>query len=110
MSIFYDLDTGRPSEVVSGLRRRISSFTRHGSVRRFKIGITNNPERRYIQAYATSYDEMLVLYESSSIDCVSELESELVEHNWNCCDNLLAGGGGGIGRTSPYFLYVVIKH
>lgn len=110
MSLFYDLDAGRPQEVLSSLRRRISSFTRHGSVRKFKLGITNNPERRYRQAYARAYDEMLVLYRSSSIACVSELESELIHHNWDFCDNLVAGGGGGIGRKSPYFLYVVIKY
>jgi hypothetical protein len=110
MTIFYDCDTGRPQEILSAIRRRISSFTRTGSVRKFKIGITNNPERRYQQAYANAYDEMLVLYESSSINFVSELEYELVKHNWDFTDNLVAGGGGGIGQTPPYFLYLVIKH
>ena len=110
MSVFYDYDTGRPKDVLPSIRRRISSFTRHGTVLNFKIGITNNPERRYQQAYVKTYDEMLVLYKSSSINCVSELEYELVNHNWDFTDNLVAGGGGGIGQTPPYFLYLVIKH
>jgi hypothetical protein len=53
---------------------------------------------------------MLVIYQSSSIDCVSELECELVNHNWDHCDNLVAGGGGGIGRFGPFYLYVVVKY
>jgi len=109
MSIYYDTVTGRPKNVLSSVRRRVSAFTRSCNVCNFKIGITNNPERRWRQAYAGWYDEMLVLYQSSSIYCVSELEYELVNHNWGHCDNLIAGGGGGIGATPPYYLYVVIK-
>jgi hypothetical protein len=110
MSVYYDYDTGRPGSVLSNVRRRISSFTRFGKVRKFKIGITNSPERRWRQCYESVYDEMLVVYQSSSIYCVSELEYELVNHNWFHCDNIIAGGGGGIGRTPPYFLYVVVKY
>ena len=109
MSVYYDYDTGRPSSVLSGVCRRISAFTRFGRARKFKIGITNNPERRWRQCYEGAYDEMLVVYQSSSIYYVSELEYELVNHNWFHCDNLIAGGGGGIG-SPPYFLYVAVKY
>ena len=53
---------------------------------------------------------MLVLYQSSSINCVSQLECELVEHNWEFCDNMIGGGGGPVGRFGPYYLYVVVKY
>lgn len=109
MSVFYNTVTGRPKDVISSVRRRISAFTRTCNVCNFKIGITNNPERRWQQEYVRSYEQMLVVYQSSSINCVSELEYELVNHNWNYCDNKIAGGGGGIGAASPYYLYVVIK-
>ena len=110
MSVHYNYDTGRPSVVLSVVRRRISAFTRSGRTRKFKIGITNNPERRWKQSYEGLYDEMLVVYQSSSINCVSALEHELVNHNWELCDNLIAGGGGGIGRNGPYYLYVVVEY
>lgn len=102
--------TGRPKDVLPSVRRRISAFTRICNVSQFKIGITNNPERRWKQAHKDIYDEILVLYESSSIRSVSSLEYELVNHNWDFCDNLIAGGGGGIAITSPYYLYIVIKY
>src|SRR5574341_861807 len=108
MSVYYNLDTGRPANVRSDIIRRVSAFTRFGRARKFKIGITNNPERRWRQCYQGTYDEMLVLYQSSSINCVSELEYELIAHNWDYCDNFVAGGGGGIGRIGPFFLYVVV--
>lgn len=109
MSVYYDYDTGRPGSVLSSIRRRISAFTRLGSVRGFKIGLTNNPERRWRESYEGVYDEMLVIYQSSSIQCVSEVEFQLVDHNWGYCDNLVGGGGGGIG-IGPFYLYVVVEY
>jgi hypothetical protein len=78
-------------------------------VSRFKIGITNDPWRRFNQAYARYYDEMIVLYKTASINNVSRVEAFLVNHNWEVTDNAIAGGGGHIGE-SPYFLYVVLRH
>ncbi len=51
---------------------------------------------------------MLVVYQSSSINCVSELEYELVNHNWQFCDNKVAGGG--VESAGPFYLYVVLQH
>ena len=55
------------------------------------------------------YDQMMVLYESFSIDCVSQLERELIEHSEEFARNMLNGGGGHIGKTGPYYLYVVLR-
>lgn len=110
MSVFYSYSTGRPSSVLSSTRRRISAFTRFGNIRRFKIGITNNPERRWRESYQYAYDNMLVVYQSSSITCVSQVEYELINHNWEFCDNQVSGGGGSIASFGPYYLYIVIKY
>ncbi len=107
--VVYDFVTGRPPDIATDVLRSLSAFTRHDRVRYFKIGITSNPERRFKEAYAKSYDEMIVLYRSTSIHSVSQLEIELVRHNEGLADNLVAGGGGDYGEP-PYYLYVVMKH
>ena len=109
MGIYYDDITGWPSEVASTIRRKLSAYTRTSKVRRFKIGLTANPEQRFSNEYLGSFDEMIVLYRTSSIDNVSELEKDLIKHNWAVTRNDRGGGGGGIGEP-PYFLYVVVKY
>ncbi|MDP2997906.1 MAG: hypothetical protein Q8N47_10495 [Bryobacterales bacterium] len=52
---------------------------------------------------------MIVLYQTSSIGFVSALEADLVEHNWEFTENVVAGGGGGVGDP-PFFLYVVLRY
>ena len=107
--VSFDTSTGTPTQVLSELIRRISAYTRQDRARRFKIGITNDPERRYSQAYADEYDEMIVVYETRSIDYVSQLEAALIGHNWEVTDNQVGGGGGAIGDP-PYYLYIVLGY
>jgi hypothetical protein len=33
----------------------------------------------------------------------------LIEHNEEFARNMLNGGGGHIGKTGPYYLYVVLR-
>ncbi len=108
-TVLYSCFTGRPQGIVSDVLRVISAYTREDRVRRFKIGITNNPERRFKRKYAKRYDKMIVVYRSSSINSVSELECKLIEHNRELADNARDGGGGDYGDP-PYFMYVVIKY
>lgn len=107
--VVYNYFTGSPKSVVSNVLRSISVYTRKDRVRFFKIGITNDPERRFWEEHASYYDKMIVVYQSSSITNVSILEDELIEHNRALADNIIVGGGGDYGNP-PYFLYAVIKH
>jgi hypothetical protein len=107
-AVYFNITTGRPSEVAPTLRRRLSAYTREEIVCRFKIGITNNPRARFSNGYARDYDKMIVLYRSSSLSSVSEVECDLIEHNGDITRNQIAGGGGNYGDP-PYYLYVVIR-
>ena len=97
-----NIQTGWPSQVLPTIIRSVSGRVRG---RRFKIGITTNPGRRAAQY---DYDEMIVIYESSTILHVVELESALIEFYGDRCDN---ERGGGAGRPPdagpPYYLYIV---
>ena len=108
-TVEYNCYTGHPSQIVSDVLRSISAYTRSDRVRSFKIGITYNPEKRFSDVYASTYDKMMAVYSSSSINNVSKLEVDLIEHNSDFADNIVSGGGGNIGEP-PYFLYVVIKY
>src|SRR5258708_2151840 len=95
---------GTPQEVAIPLIGKISALTRVDRVDGFKIGITNDPTRRF-SAYGDDYEDMIVIYQTNSIDSVSFVETLLIEHNWEFADNEIGGGGGAIGDP-PYFLYV----
>jgi hypothetical protein len=107
--VHFDLTTGRHSDVASTLRRRVGAYTREDRVGRFKIGITNNPDGRFSNGYARDYDEMVVLYRSASLDSVSQVECDLIEHNGTITENRIAGGGGNYGEP-PFYLYLVIRY
>lgn len=108
-TVIYNYVTGRPDEVVSDVLRSLSAYTRADRVDYFKIGLTSNPERRFQEEYSKRYDKMVVLYQTSSINNVSQLEIELIQHNKELADNIISGGGGNYGDP-PYYLYVVIKN
>lgn len=101
-----DIQTGRPSEL--DLNVRVSRLTRSDFYSSFKIGITNNPSRRqkaYI-AHATRYTDMLVIYRTSSLTYVTEVEKELTRYLDGFSDNRVSGGGGNYS-TPPYYVYIV---
>lgn len=107
-NIIYNYFTGRPQDVVSDVLRSISAYTRVDRVSAFKIGITNDPERRFREEYAGWYSKMAVVYRSSSKENVRQLERELIEHNREIADNIISGGGGR-DSNPPYFMYVVMR-
>lgn len=107
-AIHFDPMTGKPSVVASTMRRRVSAYTRKDLVRGFTIGITNDPAARFSR-YSRDYDEMIVLYKSSSLESVSEVERDLIDHNKEITKNRIAGGGGSYGDP-PYYLYIVLRN
>ena len=53
---------------------------------------------------------MVVIYKSSSLKQVRNLEAELINYSWekDALWNLTGGGGGNFNDYSPYFLYLLI--
>lgn len=106
--------TGHPSQVKSRLCRKVGALSRHGGFHR-KIGITNEPQRRWREFYGPNgWHEMHVLYESSSHRHVCDLEREFVRRFYDevmrtpgWAWNGTGGGGGRKPLAGPYFLYMV---
>lgn len=115
MSVYYDyLISGRPDDVLERLTRKIGAVSRWGAFHQ-KVGITNNPERRWAMGYRShGWQEMRVLYRSSNRDHTLDLERRLVKRfRENLCfspgyyHNVAPGGEGRPPLTGPFFLYVV---
>ena len=108
MQLRYELQGGWPSQLTN-INRRLGGFKKRSSA--FKIGITNCPKKRieqYENDYPKHFGEMIVLYKTSSLKNVRELEKQLIEENWDDerLFNLIGGGGGKAGE-GPYYLYIV---
>ena len=88
------------------MRRRVSAYTGGND---FKIGITNNPHASAGQYDYTEldYDEMILIYETSSTINAKKLESDLIKHYGANCDNRIGGGEGGNLESERYYLYIV---
>src|SRR5258708_39832799 len=97
--VIFNPYTGRPDEVISDVLRSLSAYTRMDRVKGFKIGISNDPVRRFREGYSDYYDKMVVLYESKSIDSVSRLEKDLIDHNGEFAANMISGGGRALGKA-----------
>jgi hypothetical protein len=107
MSVEYNYCTGRPSDVITRLKRKVTRTINNNSY--VKVGITNNPETRWNQHRANdpTWTKMLVVYQSSSINHVRELESDLITHRWEELHNQRDGGGGNIGEGRQYLYFLI---
>ena|SRR5438034_11497759 len=86
---------------------RVKAYVLDERLRRYKVGITSDPDTRALR-YGTQYDEMILVYRTSSNEHVKELERILTEYFEDDSDNEISGGGGRQAPMGPYFLYVVV--
>ncbi len=105
MNIREKIETGWPSGV--SLYQRISAYIREGRARSFKVGITNNPNARAAN-YRGEYDEMILVYQTTSYKNLCEVERILTTYYAGWSDNRNDGGGGPSG-DGLYYVYVVLR-
>ena len=114
MEVNYNpVGTGWPSGTTMS---RISALVRQDRVRRYKIGMTANPERRAGQIIRqrgiSYYDEMTVVYQTSSHRNASEME-RLLLYYYDLDERCVPTGPPGSGRRpnsgGPYYVYVCRK-
>ncbi len=106
--VIYCYITGVQTNVICDIKKKVKALVKDKDS--YKIGITNNPEGRFINAYRNNgYDEMHVVYKTTSLASIRKSEIEIIEQHWDDCDNQISGGGGNYGN-SPYYLYIVIKY
>ena len=105
--VIYKMRTGWPSALITTLKQAISHYSNNASG--FRIGITNWPERRAGQyrQHGWDYDEMIVLYRTSTRRNAVRLEQELIQHNWHK-DTLEVERDGGGGRPGEGWCYLYV--
>jgi len=111
LDVRYETDSGWPS-ALENLWRRVSAYTRGDRIIGWKVGLTNNPERRaysYDRDTDYYYDEMVAIYETSSIKNARDLEFAITSEYDGYCDNERLGGAGPDSATPPYYVYLVLK-
>ena len=111
MVVWDHFITGRPATIASTSRRKIGALCRYHGYHH-KVGITNNPEVRFLRHAVNGARTMHVLYESSSLDNVRELERVLlawlpIRTATGVYYNATGGGGGRVPKSGPYYLYVI---
>jgi hypothetical protein len=102
--------TQRGKTILDSLRQSIGRY--HGwNSGELYIGFTNNPCRRAKQHERNkpdTYEDMIVLYETSSLSNVVDVERSLIDlAQSRYLVNSRTGGGGREG-PGPYYVYVLI--
>jgi hypothetical protein len=103
--------TGYSNQTITTVLRRTGARTRQTEVASYKFGITNGPARRFRQEYSGTHDKMFVVFRSTSITRVSDMERELIAYSRSDdrCENRTQGGDGNYG-DGPYFCYLAIRY
>ena len=105
----YDYYTGFPANVLNHLARDVTRIANRSTS--IKIGITNEPERRWLQhSQRYPWDQMIVIYGSTSLAFVRDIERELIDYTFDWDESLnFVGGGGGNFAAGYQYVYVLIE-
>jgi hypothetical protein len=104
----YSYYEGKLSDVDPILTRSIAQYKRYYS--HIKIGITNNPEKRFSQHLRNiEWERMVVKYHTRSINRIRKIEYILVDKFWDYNENQVAGGNMP-ETTKDYYLYILLRN
>ena len=99
--------SGFPKNVIPLLRISISLFLRN--YRRVKIGITNNPERRWsehLRQDAESWDRMVVKYCTKSVNHANRVEKYFIETEPALYN--FWPGWSNMSASDDYYVYILL--
>ena len=103
-------------KVLAHAKAQITAFRESVGVRVciFKVGITSNPIKRYVDYIGKGYDRMWLISVSQSADTIQMLEAAciaLFSSHVGCRNKPESGGEGALNRATPprppFYLYVV---
>ena len=102
--------SGRPNSLLlERLRRNLEQYQTGG--RTMKVGLTTDPTRRWSEQRWEGWDEMVVIYSTSSRDFAASVERDLIAHGWSSYYtswNYNPGCVGIPGSYTRYYVYVLL--
>lgn len=101
----YSMYTGWPNTVERFLRITIGIFRIR--YRRVKIGITNNPDRRFYEHQCRDgWERMIVKYETTSVKHANEIEKYFI----NRCEWLenTSTAWSNMGAGDRFYVYILL--
>ena len=110
MGIRWKEWTGHYHNVLPLLRKALGQYARrYGAI---KVGLTVDPEQRWQSQKFDDWNEMVVLYATSSPDYAKEVEKDLIKHGWRShldkSWNEITGGGSLQHGYSKYYVYILL--
>lgn len=99
--------TGFPSNVIPLLKISISLFLRN--YKRVKIGITNNPERRWnehLRQDMESWDRMVIKYRTRSVNNANRIEKHFIENEPALYNRWI--GWSNMSESDYYYVYILL--
>lgn len=99
--------SGFPSNVIPLLKISISLFKRN--YKRVKIGITNNPERRWkehLRQDTESWDRMIVKYRTQSVNYANLIEKYFIKNDPELCNRW--PGKSNMSESDYYYVYILL--
>ncbi len=101
----YDFYTGWPKYVIRYMSISISLYRLWYN--KVKIGITNNPERRFCEHQnSEEWDRMIVKYETCSVKHANEIEKYFINrHGWLVNSWT---GWSNLGDGKKFYVYILL--
>lgn len=111
MPLIYDYWTGHLHEIIQTLHRSFGQYV--ANALEFKVGLTTNPDARWLSHQEDGWDRMVVIYRTTSCDYAVSVEDDLILHGWSdhidaLSWNEVRGGGGAPWSASDYYIYILL--
>lgn len=109
--VTYNEWTGWPSNLE--LKKCLGQYLRQGHHHHVKVGITNDPVRRFKEHKKVyTWEKMVVFYKTVRYENATEVERLLINHleesNAEFVHyNKREGGAGKIPESGPYYVYLL---
>ena len=102
--LIYKLCSGWPKDIKRNLAISIALYGNYYD--KVKIGITNDPERRFREHQRNGWDRMVVRYITTSENHANEIEKHFINrHEWMA--NIYRGWSN-LGNGRNFYVYILL--